>query len=704
MSAVLAAAGGWRYARASAPLSGPIIVVSIDTLRADHLPAYGYTKIKTPAIDLLASNGVVFERAYSHAPDTLAAHVALLSGRLPFETGVRGGSGGRVRPGERLLSQMLRERGYATAGIISSSVLRRESGIAQGFEFFDDDMPPAEPTPAAEFTERDGAISEALAERWLDSMGTSRAFLFLHLDEPHAPYAAPSRLAGYAPYDAEIVYADEIVGTLVRYLKSHQLYDRSTIVLLSDHGEGLGDHGEREHGLFAYGNTIRVPLIIKQEGNDGAGRRVTDLVQHIDLVPTILDLVKAPAAGALRGRSLKPLLDGSGSMPERQVYSEALYAHSHFGWSELTALTDGRYQYVRAPREELYDLARDPHERANLLEPDPGVALAPDVAKASATLRADLQRLLPAAAPTASDAGESAVDPKDKRQFVDAYRASLDAAGRGQWPQAIGQLQHILHMDPDVAEAWNTLAELSALMGRYDLALDAYRHIVVLRPSETSGYLGAADVLFRQRKLDDARVQALAAIDRAIDSDTRTRASAHELLARIALARHDVDQAQVEAGLAHQADPRSVMPAFVDARALYDQGKFDDALPIFEDATTTATKTSSAVENLHFYAGDTLQHLDRPSEAESEFLEELRYFPHNLRAATALVALYQMQDRVDEAEEALTRILRTTPTPEAYAMASRILKAIGNTKRSNAVRAEAARLFTDSRSRDAAGH
>jgi arylsulfatase A-like enzyme len=238
MSAVLAAAGGWRYARASAPLNGPIIVVSIDTLRADHLPAYGYAKINTPAIDLLASNGVVFERAYSHAPDTLAAHVALLSGRLPFETGVRGSSGGRVRAGERLLSQMLRERGYATAGIISSSVLGRESGIAQGFDFFDDDLPPAEPTPAAEFTERDGTISEGLAEHWLDSIGTSRAFLFLHLDEPHAPYAAPSRLAGEAPYDAEIVYADEILGRLVQYLKSHQLYDRSTIVLLSDHGEG----------------------------------------------------------------------------------------------------------------------------------------------------------------------------------------------------------------------------------------------------------------------------------------------------------------------------------------------------------------------------------------------------------------------------------------------------------------------------------
>ena len=205
--------------------------------------------------------------------------------------------------------------------------------------------------------QRDGAESEAIAERWLGSIGTSRAFLFLHLYEPHKPYAPPERFAEYAPYDGEIAYTDEIVGRLVRYLKSHQLYDRSTIVLLSDHGEGLGDHGEQEHGLFLYDEAIRVPLIIKQAGNAGAGRRVADLVQHVDLVPTILDLVKAPVPGDLRGRSLKPLLDGTGRLPDTAVYSEALYARYHFGWSELTALTDERYRYIQAPREELYDLA-----------------------------------------------------------------------------------------------------------------------------------------------------------------------------------------------------------------------------------------------------------------------------------------------------------------------------------------------------------
>src|SRR5262252_3955215 len=330
LSTTLAALGGWRYARASAPVSGPIIVISIDTLRADHLPAYGYRTVKTPAIDALAADGVVFDRAYSHAPQTLPAHAALLSGQLPFETGVRDNVGFSIKPGERLLPQMLRDRGFTTAGVVSAYVLRKETGIAQGFDFFDGEMPPASPELSIGQVQRDGSESEQIAEHWLESIGTARAFLFLHLYEPHKPYAPPERFSAYAPYDGEIAYADEIVGRLVRYLKSHQLYDRSTVILLSDHGEGLGDHGEQEHGLFVYDEAIHVPLIIKSEQNVGAGRRVADLVQHIDLVPTILDFVKAPGTGALRGRSLKPLLDGSGRLEERPVYSEALYARFHF--------------------------------------------------------------------------------------------------------------------------------------------------------------------------------------------------------------------------------------------------------------------------------------------------------------------------------------------------------------------------------------
>src|SRR5206468_7116987 len=259
--------------------------------------------------------------------------------------------------------------------------------------------------------------------------------------------------------------------------------DRSTIVLLSDHGEGLGDHGEQEHGLFVYDEAIHVPLIIKQEGNAGAGRRVADVVQHIDLVPTMLDLVKAPDPGRLRGRSLKPLLDGTGRLPETPVYSEALYARYHFGWSELTAVTSDRYRYIKAPHEEFYDLQRDPGERSNLApeRPQAGLALrralerlvAGSTIHAPAAVSADARERLQAlgyvgAQTDASTApGDDLPDPKDKRHILERYRAAVDLAGERKWMAAIAGLQQILRDEPRMADVWSQLAAFAGRLDRY---------------------------------------------------------------------------------------------------------------------------------------------------------------------------------------------------------------------------------------------
>src|SRR5437762_11200624 len=532
----LAAVGGWRYARASAPVSGPIVIISIDTLRADHLPAYGYTNVRTPAIDALAADGVVFERAYSHAPQTLPAHASLLTGQLPFETGVRDNVGFTVKNGVRLLPQMLRDRGFTTGGVVSAYVLRKETGVSQGFDFFDDEMPPSPPEVSIGQVQRDGQESEAIAEHWLASIGTARAFLFLHLYEPHKPYAPPERFAAYDPYDGEIAYSDEIVGRLVRYLKSHQLYDRSTVVLVSDHGEGLGDHGEREHGLFLYDEAIHVPLVVKQESNAGAGRRVADVVQHIDLVPTILDLVKAPVPGGLRGRSLKGLLDGTRRLPAAAVYSEAFYARHQFGWSELTAITGERYRYIHAPHEELYDLQQDARERANLAAARP---------QARQTLRTALDRLTAGAAiqPPQTPAATIGTDPKEKRDVVERYRDAIGLASERRWASAIALLHQIVKDDPELTSAWRQLAAAASRIERHDVAGEAYGHVTAAEPDDWSAYLGAAASLLKLRRLDEARDPAHLAAHVAAASDRHARASAHEMLARIALARRDDDAA-----------------------------------------------------------------------------------------------------------------------------------------------------------------
>jgi arylsulfatase A-like enzyme/Tfp pilus assembly protein PilF len=706
----LAAVGGWRFARASAPLSGPIIIISIDTLRADHLPAYGYTRVATPAIDALAADGVVFERAYSHAPQTLPAHAALLSGQLPFESGVRDNVGFTIKPGERLLPQMLRDRGFTTAGVVSSYVLRKDTGIAQGFDFFDGEMPAGSAELSIGQVQRDGGESELIAEHWLDSIGTARAFLFLHLYEPHKPYAPPQRFSQYAPYDGEIAYADDIVGRLVKYLKSHQLYDRSTVILLSDHGEGLGDHGEQEHGLFVYDEAIHVPLIVKQESNVGAGRRVASVVQHIDLVPTILDLVKAPVPGGLRGRSLKPVLEDSGALPPAAVYSEALYARYHFGWSELTAITDDRYRYIKAPREELYDLQHDPREQANIAaaRPQPRQALRGALDRVVAGASIHPPRDVPAEARerleslgyvggqsvAAPRPGESLPDPKDKRQILEQYREAVELAAARRWPQAIAVLEEILRGDPEMADVWGQLAIFATRLDRFDLAADAYAHHIELQPDEPTAYIGAAAALLKLRKLDEARDHAQLAADVAPPANRRARAAAHEMLARIALARHDPDQAREEARLGKEADPTLPLPLFIEARVLYDEARYEDALLLFEQAIGELKKPGALqMIELHFYTADTLARLERSDEAEAEFFEELKYFPQNTRARAGLAMLYQAGDRFDEAEAVLGDMIRITPTPESYALAARLYSMFGNRKQAEALRAESRRTF-----------
>ena len=708
----LAAAGGWRYARASAPVSGPIVVISIDTLRADHLPAYGYKQGRTPSIDALAADGVLFERAYSHAPQTLPAHVALLSGRLPFDTGVRDNVGFTVDKSVRLLPQMLRDRGFATGGVVSAFVLRKETGIAQGFEFFDGDMAPPSADTTIGQVQRDGMISEAIAEKWLDGVGTSRAFLFLHLYEPHKPYAPPERFAGYAPYDGEIAYVDEIVGKLVKYLKSHQLYDRSTIVLLSDHGEGLGDHGEQEHGLFVYEEAIHVPLIIKQEGNVGAGRRVSNLVQHVDLVPTILDFVKAPLPAQLRGRSLKPLLEGTGTLAPTPVYSEALYARYHFGWSELTALTDDRYRYIKAPREELYDLERDRREQQNIAEDRvqarqamrsvldrlaAGAAIQPP-AEVPADARERLQALGYVGAQTAfaETPGEVLADPKDKREILEQYRAAVDLAGERKWPQAIALLLQILKQEPEMADVWAQLATFAGRVDRYDQMLDAYKHYIALKPEEPQPYIGAASALLRLRKFADAREHANLALAVADDKDARTKGAAHEMLARIALAQRDAEAARTEARRAQEADPSLSIEAFIEGRLLYDEGRFADAAPYFEQAIGEARNPAiRPAAELYFYAGDTLGRLERYHDAEAAFGEDLKLFPLNARARASLAMLYQATNRPDEAERMIREMMRITPTPDTYSLAARLFTMFGRRADAESVRAEARRTFTD---------
>jgi arylsulfatase A-like enzyme/Flp pilus assembly protein TadD len=696
LGTAMAAFGGWRFARASAPVNGPIILISIDALRADRLPAYGYTNIRTPAIDTLAADGVLFERAYSNVPQTLPAHAALHTGRLPFDTGVRDGVGFTIKSSERLLAEMLRDRGFSTAGIVSSYLLRKDTGINQGFTFFDAELPGGSDQSRFEPLHRDGAASEQIAERWLNSAGTDRAFLFLQIDDVRGAAAAPPvmearsglRAGGSSPralpndalqsaYDDAIVGADQVVGRLVRYLKAHQLYDRSTIVLLSGHGQGLGDHGEQAHGLLLYDEALRIPLIVKQPAGENAGRRVKAVAQLVDIVPTILDLAKAPDPGGLRGHSLKPVIDrGEDPPPTRLIYAESLFGSYHFGWGALRSVTDGQFRYIAGPQPELYDLTVDPGQQDNLVEQKPDTVAsmksaleafdhgAPQPPAAVSGEERDRLEILgyvgvlndDDAAPAADAVARPLVQPTgggDQVRLVEQYRAAALAAASSDPAAAIERFRTLAHAQSGSADLWWHLAAAATRAERHELAAEAFARALELQPRNPWTALGLASASLKLRRFDDARQHATLATESAAD-DKIASGAAHELLARVALARRDEASARAEAALAEESVPGRPVLAYVDGRIAHEQGRYAAAAEAFDTALAAIEKAKAPMlADLRYYAADTLLRLNRTAEAEYLFLEELKAAPFNARTRAGLAAVYRSTGRTDEAAATL---------------------------------------------------
>lgn len=710
-STVLAAVGGWRYARASAPVSGPIVLISIDGLRADRLSIYGQTGPATPALDALGADGVVFERVYSHVPQSLPAHAAIFSSRLPFETGVRDGAGFKIKDGERTLAEVLSDRDYATGAIVSSYALRRATGIAQGFAFFDDKLESGggivDETNVGVIA-RDGEASERIAETWLQSIATPRAFLFLHLTSTHASDAGTANPDDRDPYSAGVQHADEVIGHLVKYLKGHQLYDRSTIIVTSAYGEGLGDHTETGHGLLVYDDVVRVPLVVKQAAGEGAGRRVADLVQQVDLMPTILDLAKAPAPDGLRGRSLTPLLAGARRFPSRLAYSESLLGHYHFGLAPVFAITDGRRRLIRTNRLELYDLQSDPDERHNVAAEQPEIAAELNAAldqllndmpidTPASESPEELQRL--EALGYATSNGVSAVtgdgpalDPADWAALVNAYRQAVGHDVRREWPAAIRIFRSLAKEHPESSIFWNRLAEVADRAERFDVATDARARVLALNPDNPEGLVAAAFTALKARRLDEATKLAKQAV--AITKSSGPLAgAAFEVLTRVALARRDGVEAREQAALASTANPERPLRSLAEARLLLDQRRYEDALAAAEEGITDLDRAGGApIADLNLLAAEALLRLERPLEAEAHLMDELRACPLNVRARAELAMLYHNMERVEEAERTLSDLIRVAPTPDAFGLAARTWTAFGNPRQAAAVREQGRRL------------
>ncbi|MGH9669094.1 MAG: sulfatase-like hydrolase/transferase [Terriglobales bacterium] len=375
LCALLLSASAGAQGRRTAP---NIILITVDTLRADRLGCYGSKTVATPAMDRLAADGVVFERALAQVPLTFPSHAAILTGTYPSYTGVQDFTSPPLGSEFRTLAQSLSANGYATGAVVSSFVLDRSWGVARGFDFYDDAF------SGTSFFEKDPALVERPAKEsvdraiaWLARTRQRPFFLWLHLYDPHSPYRPPEPFRSQykeTPYDGEVAYADHEVGRLLEWLKSRHLYAGALIVLLSDHGESLGEHGEQEHGFFIYNSTTHVPLIVKPPASGGMRpSRRGDPVETIAVAPTLLEMasLRDPIQKQFQAEGL---FAKQRDRESAAAYSETFYPFSSFGWNPLRGLESGRYHYIEAPKIELYDLIADPAEKHNLAGEQPAVA------------------------------------------------------------------------------------------------------------------------------------------------------------------------------------------------------------------------------------------------------------------------------------------------------------------------------------------
>ena len=356
---VLAAGAAVRETMLRPQPSG-LVIVTLDTTRADRLPAYGFGSVATPAIDGVAARGAVFDEAVSVAPLTLPAHTSLFTGLYPPHHGVRDNTARALDPAHATLASLLHDRGFHPAAFVGAIVLSADRGLARGFDVYDDGRAPGGPPPRR----RTGREVVDRARAWIDKLDDTPFFLWVHLYDVHAPQMLPVefRRASGDRYEGGLAYVDDQIGRLLDALGLRHRLSNTVIVVAGDHGESLGEHGEQEHGIFLYESTLRVPLVICAPGV--AARRVEGVTSLVDIFPTVLRLLGVAVPTPGDGVSLVTALSG-GRVPERTIYAESLYA-AHFGWGPLRMVRDDRFKFIDAPTPELYDLGRDPHERQNV--------------------------------------------------------------------------------------------------------------------------------------------------------------------------------------------------------------------------------------------------------------------------------------------------------------------------------------------------
>ena len=586
-----------------------VVVITIDTLRADHIGCYGDKQIRTPNIDALAAEGARFERAYTPVPVTLPAHTVIFTGTYPLLSGMHDFSGNKLNPAQPTLASVLKQHGYVTGAVVGSAVLDSRFGLNQGFDFYYDhfDFNRLQESNLEEM-ERPGNLVADEALKWLADNHKNKFFLWMHLYDPHYPYRPPPPFREQykdRPYDGEIAFADAQVGRLIRYLKAHGIYQNTLIVLAGDHGESLGEHGEKNHGFFIYNATLHVPMIIRLP-EIAKPRVVISLAGLADLMPTVLSALKIEAPPQVQGVSLLPLMKAKSAAEERSLYAETFLPRLHFNWSELRSVESDKYHFIDAPKPELYDLTQDPGETNNLFTEKKAVAeemrarltsvigqysSGAEMAQKTGLDPALMERLKSlgyagfSGGGTTTGSDHTLADPKDRIQIYELISEAIaesqhgeyqDSAGKllaalktepdsvpvhyllgldyyrmRQFPRAVVELKRVLELSPDYALAVFQLGLAYARTGDFDAAIAQLKHALELDATNFSAAynLGAA---YGQKQMVPEAVAAF----RQTVAIAPDYPAGHRALGEMLLYQGQIDEALAELKQAVELDPQ----------------------------------------------------------------------------------------------------------------------------------------------------
>jgi arylsulfatase A-like enzyme/Tfp pilus assembly protein PilF len=665
---------------AGTPLN--LVIVTLDTTRADRMGAYGNTNVETPAFDRLAREGVLFQEAVSVAPLTLPAHSSMFTGKFPPEHGVRDNGGFFLGAEQLTLAEVLKSRGYQTGAFVGAYVLDSKWGINQGFDTYHDkfDLSGTRAVSLAAIQRpANEVVDQALP--WLETTKGQPFFAWLHLYDAHSPYRPPEPFAtSYKrhPYNGEIAFTDSQVARLIQKLEALGVYDRTVIMVMGDHGESLGDHGEAAHGFFIYNSVTRVPFVVRTPFPATRGRQVSDPVRSVDVMPTALDLLGVAPPAGISGVSLAPLLAGTRRELGLDAYSEAMYPLHHYGWSDLRALRSGRYKLIDAPRPELYDIERDPQEAANLYEErrqlgDRMIAqlrsMEDRFAKTEAALpAADVdpearQRLaalgyVGSFVATASDTRTGRADPKDKigvfNQLGRATELTKEPGpdGKPQFPEVVALLEGILREDPAVIDAWFMMGTQHLTHGHPDKAVQYFKKTLELKPDYDLAVFNLAQA-YRRMGNDDA---ALAGFEHYLTLDPKDP-FVHYQMGEIWLDRGDAARAEGLFRKALELDPQVAAAKNALGVMALQRGDVVTAERLIKEAIATKPDVRLGHFNLALIAE---QRGDLRT-AEREYYEELKAHPESFKAAFNMSLLYERVGDRDGQIGALKQSIESNP-------------------------------------------